>query len=268
VKAPHGYVDGSFVGFMDDNTPVRLRQESLERLSSIPDRIWLQLRPTFIDVNLTKVQSGPADKYAYCAFDYSSAKSLLTWFCITKAFLQRYPSWANQSDIWVPEIPSHLEDYWHALCFAFVLAENRCVVTKFEKNNPVAGAPEVFADNPLCPANPGSFWSATLDNHVAEEHGAAFELVESVKRLYKTWNLDHCRGQFLQNTGLKSEAYFRYFSYPDFLTPWSGLIQIRKYAEIHNLPGLLEQFSDISRFARKVREEMYRILIGEAKYFG
>ena len=46
--------------------------------------------------------------------------------------------------------------------FAFVLAENRCVVTKFERGNPVEGAPEVFVDNPLCPTNKESFWSTTL----------------------------------------------------------------------------------------------------------
>jgi hypothetical protein len=67
ISAPHGFTDGEFVGFMDDNTPVRLRQESIQRLSNLPDRVWLQLRPTFIDVNLTKVQTGPSDKYGYCA---------------------------------------------------------------------------------------------------------------------------------------------------------------------------------------------------------
>jgi hypothetical protein len=63
-------------------------------------------------------------------------------------------------------------------------------------------------------------------------------------------------GQFLQNTGLKEEAYFRYFSYPDFLTPWSGLIQIRNYAEIHNISGLLEQFGRIIRLTLNAREEL------------
>ncbi len=113
--------------------------ESLQRLSNLPDRVWLQLRPTFIDINLTKVQTGPSDKYGYCAHDLDSAKSLLNWFCITKAVVQKYPIWANQLDIWRPEIPSDLEETWYAHCFAFVLAENRCVVTKFEANNPVVG---------------------------------------------------------------------------------------------------------------------------------
>lgn len=268
ISAPHGFTNGEFIGFMDDNTPVRLKQESLQRLSNLPDRVWLQLRPTFIDVNLTKVQTGPSDKYGYCAYDYKSAKLMFGWFCITKTVIQRYPIWANQLDIWRPEIPEELLELWYAHCFAFVLAENRCVVTKFEADNPVAGAPEVFADNPLCPANPEAFWSTTLDSHITSAHGAAFELVDAIKALYKYWNITYCQGQFIFNAGLKDEAYFRYFSYPDFLTPYSGLIQIRKYAEIHNLEDLQQQFAQISSLTKKVREELYRMLVEEAKYFG
>ena len=148
TKVPYGYTDGTFIGFMDDNTPVRIHQEPSNRLSNLPDRIWFQLRPTFIDVNLTKVQTSTPDKYGYCAYDLPSAKATFTWFTITKVLSGQYPLWANQYDIWPPIIHPELEKYWHSLCFAFVLAENRCVVTKFEANNPVLGAPEVFVDNP------------------------------------------------------------------------------------------------------------------------
>ncbi len=50
VKVPYGFTNGSFVGFMDDNTPVRIRQELMVRSSNKPDRVWFQLRPTFIDL--------------------------------------------------------------------------------------------------------------------------------------------------------------------------------------------------------------------------
>ena len=75
-----------------------------------------------------------------------------------------------------------MEKYWHSLCFAFVLAENRCVVTKFEANNPVDGAPEIFVDNPLCPTNRESFWCNTLDMEIVKEPNAAYLLVEKIKR--------------------------------------------------------------------------------------
>jgi hypothetical protein len=267
VKALYGFVDGTFVGFMDDNTPVRLRQEPLHRLSNKPDRVWLQLRPTFIDVNLTKVQTGTPDKYGYCAYDSQSAKVLFTWFCITKAIAQRYPIWANQSDIWAPAITPELASYWNSLCFAFVLAENRCVVTTFEADNPVQGAHEIFVDNPLCPANPDSFWATTLDQEVISDHGVAFQLVKKIKLLYKTWNLNYCQGQYLRNVGLKGEPYFKYFDYDDYLTPHSGLIQIKKYTEKEGLKDIHDLFAEIQELTKKVREELYRLLVEEFRYF-
>lgn len=267
VKAPYGFVDGSFIGFMDDNTPIRVRQEPCNRLNNNPDRVWLQLRPTFIDVNLTKVQSGPQDKYAYCAYDLASAKATFTWFAITKALNGAYPVWANQYDIWPPQIKPDLESYWYSLCFAFVLAENRCVVTKFEENNPVKEAPEVFVDNPICPTNKNSFWSTTLDAAIVKEPDVAFLLVEKIKELYRYWNLNYCKGQYLYHVGLQNEPYFKYFDYPDFLTPYSGLIQIRKYAEQEGLADLLDLFLEVIKLTKLVKAEIYRLLVVEFGYF-
>jgi hypothetical protein len=74
--------------------------------------------------------------------------------------------------------------------------------------------------------------------------------------------------QYLNCTSQQVETFFRNFSYPDFLTPNSGLIQIRKYAEIHNLQDLQEQFSVISALTKKVRDELYRLLVEEGGIFG
>lgn len=73
---------------------------------------------------------------------------------------------------------------------------------------------------------------------------------------------------FFSGINCKDEPYFRYFSYPDFLTPYSGLIQIRKYAELHNLQDLQEQFVAISSLTKQVRDELYRLLVEEGRYFG
>lgn len=266
-KKTYGNASGGFIGFMDDNTPVRLIQDGLSRFSSIPDRVWLQLRPTFLDINLTKIHSGPTDKYGYCADTLISARNLFTWYCITKSVIQKYPTWANQLDIWAPVIPDTYADYWYAFCFGFVLAENRCVVTRFEANNPVEGAPEVFVDNPLSPNNRDSFWMTTLDQHVTKEHGIAFELVTAIKNLYRYWNYNYCHGQVMENCGLQDEPYFRYFNYPDFMTPNSGLIQIRRYAEVNGCTDLLDLFSDIQELTKKVKDEIYRLLTEEFGYF-
>lgn len=268
-KKTYGITISEFVGLMDDNTPVRVQQDTTNRLSNKPNRLWLQLRPTFIDINLTKVQSCPQDKYGYCAYDLSSAQATFSWFGISKAVNGKYPLWANQYDIWPINfaIAPKKEKEWYAFCFAYILAENRCVVTKFEKDNPVVGAPEVFIDNPLCPTNEESFWSTTLDNEVKPNHEFAYDLVQKVKELYKTWNINYCKGQYLTYVGLQDEPYFKYFDYPDFLTPHSGLIQIRKYAERQGLEDILKLFAQVQVLTKKVKEEMYRILIEDFKYF-
>jgi hypothetical protein len=267
LKRKCGTPEGQFVGFMDDLTPVRVSQDSLKRMSINPDRVWFQLRPTFIDVNLTKAMNGTPDKYGYCAYDLPSAKSTFSWFAITKAMNGVYPVWANQYDIWPPKISDKLERYWYSLCFAFVLAENRCITTKFEKDNPVKGALEIFVENPLCPSNEESFWSTILDHEIIGRPAIAMELVDKVKQLYSHWNLKYCKGKFIYSLGLQNEPYFEHFGYKDFLTPHSGLIQIRKYAELEGKEDLLILFKDISVLTKKVKDEIYRLLVDEFQYF-
>jgi very-short-patch-repair endonuclease len=433
VKAPHGFVDGEFIGFMDDVTPVRLRIDTCNRLTNKPNRVWFRLDTVFINLNQSKVFNGPADNRSYCSYDLPSAQATFSWFAITKALNGVYPVWANQYDIWAPNIKKGMEKYWYSLCFAFVLAENRCVVTKFEKDNPVNGAPEVWVDNPLCPTNKESFWSTTLDKEIdltpnpspvgegerdgidkgdsainlfkgakpsvfenahqlrlvdkteaeeilwqylrnrkvenckfrrqhpigqfiadfycherklvvevdggyhneieQQEYDAgrtqvindygisvirftneevlhniqsvlnkirqhlktsstkhtfhkttspttpspvgegngrgevAKELVNKITELYKHWNLKHCKGQIIENVGLQDEPYFKYFDYPDFLTPHSGLIQIRKYAEQEGDVDLIHLFEEVSKLTKAVKNEIYRLLVDEFKYF-
>lgn len=268
LSVPYGYANGEFVGFMDDNTPVRLRQEPLKRLSIEPDRIWLQLRPSFMDVNLTKIHNGPPDKYGYCAYDLPSARATFTWFAITKALVGKYPTWANQYDLWQPNISEDLKNQWYALCFAFGFAENRCVVTKFEKDNPVVGAPELYADNPMSPNNAQSFYRTVLQQEIKKAGGAAQDLADAVESLYKFWNLTYTKGQILENAGLHDEAYFKYFDYPDFVTKDSGLVQIKKYAEKNGCSDLLEKIAVITEQTKKVKEAIYTMLVGDFNYFG
>ncbi len=267
----YGIPNSSFIGLMDDNTPVRVSSDKYGRLSSKPDRIWLQLRPTFIDINLTKIQSCPQDKYGYCAYDIATAKIACSWFAITKALNGTYPVWANQYDIWKPNIKKKYEAEWYALCFGFILAENRCITTKFEKDNPVKNAPEVFVDNPLSPNNKESFWCRTLLPFVKtlnlSTDNPAILLIEAITSFYKYWNMEYCKGQTKENVGLQDEAYFKYFSYLDFVTPNSGLIQIKKFAEVNECVDLLNQLSIIQKLTVAVKKELYRLLVKEFKYF-
>ncbi len=267
LKATYGYSDGTFVGLMDDATPVRLRIDAQGRFTNAPDRVWFRLDTAFLDANKSRCMNLPPDQKGFTAYDLQSAKMFFGWFGISKALAAEYPIWANQMDIWTPNIPAEKEKHFYALCYAFALAFNGCVVTKFEKDNPVKGAPEVFVDNPLCPTNKESFWSTTLDSEIAEGSVLAVELVALVKQLYKTWNQKYCKGQILTSVGLHDEPYFKYFDYKDFVTPSSGLIQIRKYAESHNAEDLLAIFEKIAGKTKEVREEIYRLLVVEFAYF-
>lgn len=266
-KKTYGISNSEFIGFMDDVTPVRLKSRDDARFSKKQEFAWFRIDSGFIDLNKSKCFNGAPDQKGYCAYNLDSAKKIFTWFTITKALNGVYPIWANQNEIWKPNIIRKYENYWHSLCFAFVLAENRCVVTKFEENNPVKDAPEIFVNNPLCPTNKESFWTKVLDKQIISKPSAAKDLVDVIKLLYKNWNLKYCKGQTIYSVGLHDEPYFRYFNYRDFLTPYSGLIQIRKYAELNSDQYLLDQFKEISERTKKVKSELHRLLIDEFKYF-
>jgi hypothetical protein len=273
LKRKCGDVVGAYIGFYDDNTPVRVNEDSCQRMTSKPNKVWFRLDNVFININQTKVLNGAPDKYGFCAYDLPSAKATFSWFAITKALNGNYPLWANQYDIWAPNIPEKLAYKWYSLCFAFVLAENRCVVTKFEKDNPVLGAPEVFVDNPLCPTNKESFWSTTLAPFVIaneakqSQNDITLQLIYKITDFYKHWNKTYTQGQFLQNVGLHNEPYFKYFNYPDFLTPYSGIIQIKKYADQESKFDLQQYFNEISELTKQVKAELLRMLVEDFKYF-
>lgn len=75
------------------------------------------------------------------------------------------------------------------------------------------------------------------------------------------------QGQFLKNVGLKDELYFKYFNYPDFITPYSGIIQIKKHSQINNCSDLEIIFDEIFELTKKVKDKIYRLLIEEYEYF-
>lgn len=269
-KKTYGISNSIHIGFMDDATPVRIKGTSERFKGSSISSVWFRLDSLFQDINKTKCFNGAPDKYGYSAFDLESAKSTFSWFTITKVLNGVYPVWANKSEIWLPNIKKGKEKEWYSLCFAFVLAENRCVVTVFEKDNPIKGAPEVFVDNPLCPTNKNSFWSTMLEPYViayAAKQSLALDLVEKIKELYKTWNKNYCKGQKKEHVGLHEEPYFKYFDYADFLTPHSGLIQIEKYAQKEGLADMQKLFEEVKALTKQVKAEIYRLLVDEFKYF-
>lgn len=265
-KKTYGILNSEYIGFMDDSTPVRIKQKEDRRFSKKQgNTVWFRLDNDFKSLNKTRILNGPPDKYGYAAFDLDSAQKTFSWFAITKALNGFYPLWANQMDLWKPNLMTKQTLKFYSLSFAFALAENRCVVTKFEKDNPISGNHEVFVHNSLCPIDENSFWCEVLDSEIKNKE--ASDLVDSIKTLYELWNKNYCKGETIENVGLKEESYFKYFSYKDFLTPFSGLIQIKKYAEIHGCIDLASQFEQIDVCKKKVKNELKDMLINDIKYF-
>ena len=250
---------------MDDNTPVRVKDDNQNRLSNIPDRIWFRLDDPIKDGNKAKCFNGPPDKYGYCAYDLVSAKGLCTWFSIAKSINGRYPLWANQLDIWHPNIKPEHQKRWFSLCFFFVLAENRCLVTKFEKDNPIKETSEIFSDNPLCPTNNNSFWSTLIDKEINDI--SCVSLIKRITDPYHYWDKNFTKGKNIYDDSLKKEAYFKYFDYEPFLSPYSGLIQIKKYAQNHLNVELLNRFDEIDGMKTEIRDKIYEMLVCDLQYF-
>jgi hypothetical protein len=222
---------------------------------------------SFSSINLQQIHSGAANSRSYCAYDILSSQALFGWYAISKAVVGRNPLWCNQYEIWQPNISKKLQNDWNALCYAFGLAENRCVVTKFEKDNPIVGAPEIWVDNPMSPNNLDSFYCAVLQNEIKKSNTIAKDLTAAIEDFYQYWNMNYTKGQILENVGLQDEPYFKYFDYPDFVTKNSGLIQIKKYAEVNQCVDLIEKMTNILTLTKNVRDAIYTMLVDDFKYF-
>jgi hypothetical protein len=268
-KKTYGTPDSTTIGFMDNLTPVRIRTRgNLDRFSANNLKsVWFRLDTSLKDINKSNIKSGATDNRSYCAYDKFSAEATFTWFAISKCLVGKYPTWANQYDLWQPNILDHLKEDWFALCYAFGLAENRCVVTKFEKDNPVVGTPEVWVDNPMSPNNQESFYRTTLQKEIKKSKSVANDLATTIEAFYQYWNLNYTKGQILENVGLHEEAYFKYFDYSDFVTKDSGLIQLKKYAEVNECADLLEKIGAITSKTKHVKEEIFRMLVEDFNYF-
>ncbi len=268
-KKTYGITDSNIIGFMDNLTPVRIKTRGeINRFSENNlNSVWFRLDTSMKDINKSNMKGGATDNRSYCAYDQKSAEGTFSWYALTKCLVGKYPTWANQYDLWQPNIPENLKIDWFALCYAFGLAENRCVVTKFEADNPVLGAPEVWVDNPMSPNNQDSFYRTTLQAEIKKSKSVAINLAIAIEEFYQFWNLNYTKGQVLENVGLENEAYFKYFDYPDFVTKDSGLVQIKKYADINECADLLEKIALIQEKTKRVKEVIYNMLIEDFKYF-
>jgi hypothetical protein len=258
-KKTYGEADGTFVGFMDDLTPCRVRH-------SDPGKPWFRLNNQFMDVKKNRCLSGPPTNRGYCAYDLASAQKLFFWYALTRAFLQRrYPMWVDADDMWAPSISPRLERKIFSLAFAIGFAENECVETYFPANNPLAGTREIFLSNPMTPLDPQSFWSTTLRPCITPDEPNAVTLVGAVQRVYGAWSI------FIGTRRELPIGYHRpYFIDDRPVTKTAGIVQIRDYATENDIASLLSALGELQESLRSAKDKFVAMVTAETgvNYFG
>lgn len=259
LKKAHGEMSGTYIGFMDDLTPCRVKTSS-------PDKPWFRLDSPFMDMRKSRCLSGPPSQKGYCATDREKAKKYFFWYALTKTFLQHpYPMWVDSDDLWEPRIPEKHERTVFQAAFAIGYAENDCIEARFPANNPGKGTPELTLKNPMTPLDRDSFWSTELvpflDTGTTRN---VSKLVASVDDLYSVW-----RRLFARQPELPLPA--KPYSLEDgSLTSGAGIVQIRDYAREADDQTLLRGISEIQGVLRSVKSDFFSLLTSRTglNYFG
>ncbi|HCD9515756.1 TPA: hypothetical protein NGI80_000205 [Legionella pneumophila] len=261
-KIVYGETTGSYIGFMDDYTPCRIKENKI----NIP---WFRLDSLIMDCNRTRCFSGPADQKSYCAIDKESAYKTFLWYGLLRTFFQiGYPIWADAYELWAPRIPKELENTVRKYVFSIGLAENECIETKFPANNPIKGVEEIYCNNPMSPLDPNSFWSKIMSpefNETQENNFLPQKLVNSVGELYKEW-----QSRFRYSSEIIVSYKKQYFIGRGELTQNAGIVQIRDYANEVNDITLLESLKNMLTLLKNTKESFYELLTNphQINYFG
>ncbi|MDI1351577.1 MAG: hypothetical protein PSV35_02235 [bacterium] len=261
-KIVYGETTGSHIGFMDDYTLCRIKENKI----NIP---WFRLDSLIMDCNRTRCFSGPSDQKSYCATDKESAYKTFLWYGLLRTFFQiGYPIWADAYELWAPKIPKNLENKVRQYVFSIGLAENECIETKFPANNPIPGVEEIHCNNPMSPLDPNSFWSKIMSPDFIETQENNFlpqKLVNSVGDLYKEW-----QSRFRYSPEIIVSYKKQYFIGQGVLTQNAGIVQIKDYANERNDIALLEALKNMLILLKATKESFYEMLTNshQINYFG
>jgi hypothetical protein len=258
-KKAYGETDGSFIGFMDDLTPCRIKQ-------SRPDKPWLRLNNQFMDLKKNRCFSGPPTHFGYCVEDLASSKKLFFWYSLTRTLLAcGYPMWVDADDLWAPHIPPNLDRTVFQSAFAIAYAENDCVETRFPGNNPARGVSELIIRNPLSPLNEKSFWLTTMRPYCDRPvQSTAHALISVVDHLFAEWRRI-----------LKKDPDARVSGQPYLLdeaplTPGAGIVQIRDFAKEADEQTLLSHLAEVQEKLKSAKSDFFELVTSKKglNYFG
>jgi hypothetical protein len=257
-KKAYGAVDGSFIGFMDELTPCRVK-------ISTPDRPWFRLNPQFMDVKRNRCLSGPPTHFGFCADNLEIAKKLFFWYALARTFLQdQYPMWIDADDMWEPTITEKLEKIVFQTAFAIGYAENECVQTRFPANNPVQGLPELVVNNPMTPLI-DTFWVNTMRPYCDDDPSETVaSLIAAVDKLYSDWKRLF-KGQ--TELPLSKKPYMLDDQGPRM---GAGIPQIRAYAEEAGEKTLLADWSAVAGVLSAAKTQFHGLVSSPSglNYFG
>lgn len=252
-KKTLGECDGSFIGFMDDVTPCRIKKNP----EGVP---WFRLSSPFMDVRKNRCFSGPSDQKSFAARNTESAKKLFSWYFIAKLFATHsYPMWADALELWAFDDQTIKGKKFVEMAFAYALADNECVDVTFPANNPVRGAIEISSGNPMSPLVRTSFWSQVM-KPVCESSKD-----ERVKALYASANNVFLAWQkFLKNKNEVVVNFEKPYSIGEQrLKISAGIQQIKDYALLNNVTDLLVPLEKLNELLKGYKEYCYEYLTSQ-----
>ena len=114
-KSAYGEVNGSCIGFLDNLTPCRIRNNRENNIG-----VWFCLEQRFMRLKRNRCFSGRPDDRGYWAQDQETAKQTFLWFALARTFMRKgFPLWADAMEMWgISEIDNDLTKIIFSIGFA------------------------------------------------------------------------------------------------------------------------------------------------------
>ena len=260
-KSTYGELKGKKIGFMDDLTPCRIKQENYF------NNPWFRLNKQFMDAKRNRCFSGPPDNRGFCAKDQKTAKKTFLWFALAKTFVSNgYPMYVDNENLW-PIDEEKIKDEVLKSCFSIGFAENECIEATFPANNPVEGAPEIKINNPMTPLNEHSFWCKYMQSYFNTPPKDIYDqLVQAVSTLFHEWEKEFNDNPEI-HVGYKKLYFIEGYR---ILTKQAGIRQIKDYADYYEKENLKIAHKNLQEKLNAVKKKFHTMLMDKngLDYFG
>jgi len=126
-RSTYKEVNGSCIGFLDNLTPCRIRNNQESNMG-----VWFCLEQRFMRLRRNRCFSGRPDDRGYWAKDQETAKQTFLWFALARTFMSKgFPLFADATEMWgISEINDDLVKIVFSISFAEVEVIRNGVVGK------------------------------------------------------------------------------------------------------------------------------------------